>query len=388
MIPRPKMDNITLHIKLKPLPLDQIQAQLIALIDSCGYKGAQECPIIRKMSLPVTEEARRALKPYPELEFQIKELGSYVGALDCTSFVEFLDALRIRQSRIFSQALAVAFPSFSKSVDWAFRHVIEQGMITPTQTLPQIKTYLQPLSRTNDDLQTLEIVQSTLAYHIRIRGDRTYPIHIESEDGRVLSRQNDHAFLHLAPIPPDTTYIPGSGVFQVTIGARGNLGPTGTIGRPGMTGSVGMKGPVGIPGVVGMKGHVGIPEDVGMKGHVGMPRPLVSSDVPSSPRHFWATLPYEHPGPQDPTASVPSTSTPPSAMPAPPQPEIPVTFPEETSAPQTPIDLSCTVCLDRHRNCLILPCNHLCCCHSCGLTLKQCPICRGAVGSLHPVFIV
>ncbi|ELR20584.1 uncharacterized protein ACA1_052760 [Acanthamoeba castellanii str. Neff] len=39
----------------------------------------------------------------------------------------------------------------------------------------------------------------------------------------------------------------------------------------------------------------------------------------------------------------------------------------------------CTVCLDKPRETVFLPCQHMACCDECGKQLKACPICRSAV---------
>lgn len=48
----------------------------------------------------------------------------------------------------------------------------------------------------------------------------------------------------------------------------------------------------------------------------------------------------------------------------------------------------CLICLSEPRNTLIMPCGHLCVCSTCGNELQtkkyDCPICRGAIGSLIP----
>jgi hypothetical protein len=51
------------------------------------------------------------------------------------------------------------------------------------------------------------------------------------------------------------------------------------------------------------------------------------------------------------------------------------------------VDLTCTICLDAQRDCLILPCNHLCCCTACGADVLKCPICRCDITNRIPVFV-
>jgi hypothetical protein len=46
--------------------------------------------------------------------------------------------------------------------------------------------------------------------------------------------------------------------------------------------------------------------------------------------------------------------------------------------PELPQDRACCICLNKERNLLFAPCNHLCACTECGLnpTIRVCPICR------------
>jgi hypothetical protein len=46
--------------------------------------------------------------------------------------------------------------------------------------------------------------------------------------------------------------------------------------------------------------------------------------------------------------------------------------------PVFPRERACTICLERERNLVFMPCNHLCACAECGLnpTIRTCPICR------------
>jgi len=50
----------------------------------------------------------------------------------------------------------------------------------------------------------------------------------------------------------------------------------------------------------------------------------------------------------------------------------------EEQIPNLPQDRACVICLQRERNLLFMPCNHLCACAECGLnpTIRTCPICR------------
>eukprot|EP01088_Endostelium_zonatum_P016008 TRINITY_DN413_c1_g3_i3.p1 TRINITY_DN413_c1_g3~~TRINITY_DN413_c1_g3_i3.p1 ORF type:complete len:370 (-),score=143.40 TRINITY_DN413_c1_g3_i3:57-1166(-) len=50
-------------------------------------------------------------------------------------------------------------------------------------------------------------------------------------------------------------------------------------------------------------------------------------------------------------------------------------------------EATCVVCLDEKKNVLIVPCNHLCLCKTCSLNVKQCPMCRGEIGSFTTVYV-
>ncbi len=47
----------------------------------------------------------------------------------------------------------------------------------------------------------------------------------------------------------------------------------------------------------------------------------------------------------------------------------------------------CSICLDRELAYAAIPCAHLCCCASCYLPLKQCPICKAKVDKFMRIFI-
>lgn len=55
----------------------------------------------------------------------------------------------------------------------------------------------------------------------------------------------------------------------------------------------------------------------------------------------------------------------------------------ETPAAALEQRLKCTVCLDKERSYVILPCRHLCLCEGCGIleSIRLCPVCRAIVGS-------
>ena len=55
-----------------------------------------------------------------------------------------------------------------------------------------------------------------------------------------------------------------------------------------------------------------------------------------------------------------------------------------------PADLSCCICLERSKNCVIHPCCHFCCCYECTLHLHErdnakCPICRECISTITKV---
>jgi hypothetical protein len=39
----------------------------------------------------------------------------------------------------------------------------------------------------------------------------------------------------------------------------------------------------------------------------------------------------------------------------------------------------CTICLDKRKNCLFLPCGHICTCKECGSKMTTCPLCRAVI---------
>lgn len=49
--------------------------------------------------------------------------------------------------------------------------------------------------------------------------------------------------------------------------------------------------------------------------------------------------------------------------------------------------LECTVCLDKPRDTVILPCSHFAVCSECQKACRNCPVCRGAVNGSIKVFI-
>lgn len=51
---------------------------------------------------------------------------------------------------------------------------------------------------------------------------------------------------------------------------------------------------------------------------------------------------------------------------------------------------SCVICLSQPRNCILLDCGHVCCCHSCyqALPHRRCPICRQDISRVVPLYHV
>jgi hypothetical protein len=47
----------------------------------------------------------------------------------------------------------------------------------------------------------------------------------------------------------------------------------------------------------------------------------------------------------------------------------------------------CVVCLELDRDCIFLPCRHVCCCKGCTSQMKQCPICKGEIKDIQSVFL-
>lgn len=52
------------------------------------------------------------------------------------------------------------------------------------------------------------------------------------------------------------------------------------------------------------------------------------------------------------------------------------------------IENACLICLSQPRNCILLDCGHICCCHSCYQALPQhlCPICRQHISRVLPLY--
>lgn len=48
----------------------------------------------------------------------------------------------------------------------------------------------------------------------------------------------------------------------------------------------------------------------------------------------------------------------------------------------------CKICLDNPVEVLFLPCKHVCCCQTCSnkLRVRECPICRGQIKAIQPLY--
>lgn len=46
----------------------------------------------------------------------------------------------------------------------------------------------------------------------------------------------------------------------------------------------------------------------------------------------------------------------------------------------------CVVCMNVQKNCVTLPCKHLCMCSDCTKTIFQCPLCRLKIDSILKIF--
>lgn len=61
----------------------------------------------------------------------------------------------------------------------------------------------------------------------------------------------------------------------------------------------------------------------------------------------------------------------------------------EEPIPEFPQERACSICLQRERNLVFVPCNHLCACAECGLnpTIRTCPICRTVFNNRIVVYV-
>ena len=61
---------------------------------------------------------------------------------------------------------------------------------------------------------------------------------------------------------------------------------------------------------------------------------------------------------------------------------------DEPPKPMTAEDLTCTLCADNAKNMMCVPCNHICMCETCSLSLEkqECPICREPITDIRRFF--
>lgn len=66
-----------------------------------------------------------------------------------------------------------------------------------------------------------------------------------------------------------------------------------------------------------------------------------------------------------------------------------ITIAPPEQIPAFPQHLACTICMERERTLLFMPCNHLCACAECGLnpTIRVCPICRATFNNRMVVYV-
>lgn len=58
-------------------------------------------------------------------------------------------------------------------------------------------------------------------------------------------------------------------------------------------------------------------------------------------------------------------------------------------------DRVCVICTEKDRNCVFIPCGHVCCCHNCAIEWKKkqgtlnmkCFICKKPVTQISPIFL-
>ena len=51
------------------------------------------------------------------------------------------------------------------------------------------------------------------------------------------------------------------------------------------------------------------------------------------------------------------------------------------------LDLTCIICMEKAKNTIMIPCNHVCCCVECSKYLKKCPMCRTQLEDIKRVYI-
>ena len=55
--------------------------------------------------------------------------------------------------------------------------------------------------------------------------------------------------------------------------------------------------------------------------------------------------------------------------------------------PAAPEETQCVVCMDAPKDCIVLPCMHMCVCEACAQLLRdRCPVCRGPIERIAQLF--
>lgn len=62
----------------------------------------------------------------------------------------------------------------------------------------------------------------------------------------------------------------------------------------------------------------------------------------------------------------------------------------EEAGEETQVENPCVICYSQPRDCILLDCGHVCCCHRCfqALLSPQCPICQQRIRRVVPLYIV
>jgi hypothetical protein len=79
-----------------------------------------------------------------------------------------------------------------------------------------------------------------------------------------------------------------------------------------------------------------------------------------------------------------------ASIPPPDPPGVEIRLCRQTEPPAAPAAAAapaCVICLERAREMLLQPCNHVVCCRACSYRVTTCPVCRSAVQSRTRVFI-
>ncbi|KAL6067114.1 Cell growth regulator with RING finger domain protein 1 [Balamuthia mandrillaris] len=87
------------------------------------------------------------------------------------------------------------------------------------------------------------------------------------------------------------------------------------------------------------------------------------------------------------SAATPSLAPTSSAGPSSPSPSFSSTGSSAPSEDTVGEGLECLVCVERQKEILFRPCNHVCCCGTCGVRLSSCPMCRATITSQERVYL-